>query len=108
MRRHERVADADETEPGPPMTLGNAAANHVRIIVWCKACQHQVELDPGEMAARYDHTISAQVEAPRHSDPLHCGRAWWGQRSGPLEGTERSAGWGHSGDLDARADAGSG
>jgi hypothetical protein len=38
---------------GPPMTLGNAAAAQVRLIVWCKACQHQVEPAPVEMAARY-------------------------------------------------------
>jgi len=35
------------------MTLRNAAINHVRIIVWCKACKHQVEPDPAETAARY-------------------------------------------------------
>jgi hypothetical protein len=35
------------------MTLGAAAAAQVRLIVWCKACQHQVEPDPAEMAARY-------------------------------------------------------
>jgi hypothetical protein len=35
------------------MTLGNAAAARVRLILWCKDCQHQVEPDPGEMAARY-------------------------------------------------------
>jgi Zn finger protein HypA/HybF involved in hydrogenase expression len=35
------------------MTLGSAAAAQVRLIVWCKACQHQVEPDPAEMAARY-------------------------------------------------------
>ena len=35
------------------MTLGNAAAARVRLIVWCKECQHQVEPDPAEMAARY-------------------------------------------------------
>jgi len=35
------------------MTLGNAAAAHARLIVWCTACQHQVEPDPAEMAARY-------------------------------------------------------
>jgi hypothetical protein len=29
------------------MTLGNAAATRVRLIVWCKECQHQVEPDPG-------------------------------------------------------------
>jgi Zn finger protein HypA/HybF involved in hydrogenase expression len=35
------------------MTLGNAAAAHVRLIVWCKACGRQVEPDPAEMAQRY-------------------------------------------------------
>ena len=35
------------------MTLGNAAAARVRLIVWCKDCQHQVEPDPAEIAARY-------------------------------------------------------
>jgi hypothetical protein len=35
------------------MTLGAAAAAKVRLIVWCKDCQHQVEPDPAEMAARY-------------------------------------------------------
>jgi hypothetical protein len=35
------------------MTLGNAAAARVRLIVWCKACGHRVEPDPGEMATRY-------------------------------------------------------
>jgi hypothetical protein len=35
------------------MTLGAAAAASVRLIVWCRGCGHQVEPDPGEMAARY-------------------------------------------------------
>jgi hypothetical protein len=38
---------------GPPMTLGNAAAARVRLIVWCLDCRHQVEPDPTEMAGRY-------------------------------------------------------
>jgi hypothetical protein len=38
---------------GPPMTLRNAAAARVRLIVWCKACCHQVEPDAAEMAERY-------------------------------------------------------
>ena len=44
---------------GPPMTLGNAAAAPVRLIVWCKDCQHQIEPDPAQQAARYgpDTTI---------------------------------------------------
>jgi hypothetical protein len=32
------------------MTLGNAAVTRVRLIVWYKDCQHQVEPDPAEMA----------------------------------------------------------
>jgi hypothetical protein len=35
------------------MTLGNAAAAHVRLIVGCQECSHQVEPNPAEMAARY-------------------------------------------------------
>ena len=31
---------------GLPMTLGVAAAAGVRLIVWCKDCQHQVEPGP--------------------------------------------------------------
>jgi len=42
-----------KSEAGPPMTLGAAAAAGVRLIVWCKACQHQVEPNPAEMATRY-------------------------------------------------------
>jgi hypothetical protein len=40
------------------MTLRNAAAARVRLIVWCKACRHRVELDPGEMSARYGASTS--------------------------------------------------
>ena len=35
------------------MTLGVAAADQVRLIVWCKECVRQVEPDPAEMAVRY-------------------------------------------------------
>jgi hypothetical protein len=35
------------------MTLGNAAAARVRLIVWCRSCQRQVEPDPAEQAQRY-------------------------------------------------------
>jgi hypothetical protein len=38
---------------GPPMTLGNAAAAGVRLVVWCRDCGRQVEPDPGEMVERY-------------------------------------------------------
>ena len=42
-----------KSEPGPPMTLGDAAAAGVRLIVWCWDCRHQVEPDPAEQATRY-------------------------------------------------------
>jgi hypothetical protein len=42
-----------------PMTLGNAAAAHVRLTVWCHDCNYQIEPDPAEMAARYAGTMQA-------------------------------------------------
>jgi hypothetical protein len=41
-----------KSEPGPPMTLGIAAAAHVRLIVWYRDCRHQVEPDSAEHARR--------------------------------------------------------
>ena len=35
------------------MTLGGAAAAGLRLIVWCRGCQHRVEPDPAEMVTRY-------------------------------------------------------
>jgi hypothetical protein len=35
------------------MMLGAATAAKVRRIMWRKSCDHQVEPDPAEMAARY-------------------------------------------------------
>jgi hypothetical protein len=68
-----------KSEPGPPLTLGNAAAARVRLIVWCKGCQRQVEPDPAEMAAQY----GAQTPMFDWRERLvysHCGSrqpAWW-------------------------------
>jgi hypothetical protein len=39
------------------MTLGNAAAAKVRLIVWCKGCCRQLEPDVTAMAATYDADI---------------------------------------------------
>jgi hypothetical protein len=47
-----------KSAPWPPMTLGNAAAARVRLIVWCRDCRHQVEPDPAEMAERYGAEMS--------------------------------------------------
>jgi len=35
------------------MTLGGALAAKVRLIVWCKACQHRAEPDIADQVARY-------------------------------------------------------
>ncbi len=38
---------------GPPMTLSNAAAASVRLLVWCRDCGHRSEPDPAGVAERY-------------------------------------------------------
>jgi hypothetical protein len=52
----------------PPMTLGNAAAAKVRLIVWCRDCRRQVEPNPAEMAARY----GAEMPVREWRDRLVC------------------------------------
>jgi hypothetical protein len=60
------------------MTLGAAAAAGVRLIVWCKACQHQVEPDPAEMAARY----GAETSVLDWRERLVCSRCGGRQADG--------------------------
>jgi hypothetical protein len=74
-----------KSEPGPPMTLGNAAAARVRLIVWCKACQHQVEPDPAEMAAQYGAATSVLDWRER----LVCSRCGGRQADMVVSGTEK-------------------
>ena len=61
------------------MTLGNAAAARVRLIVWCKECQHQVEADPAKMAARYGAKRPSSTGASDWSvpDAGAGGSIWW-------------------------------
>ena len=47
------------------MTLGNAAAAHVRLIVWCKECQHQVEPDPADMVAEFVNGTRPHTAGPQ-------------------------------------------
>jgi hypothetical protein len=67
------------------MTLGNAATTRVRLIVWCKGCQHKVEPDPAEMAERY----GAEMAVLDWRDRLVCSQC--GERSVEMvvTGTER-------------------
>jgi len=57
-----------KSRSGPPMTRGNAANAKVGLIVWCKACGHQVEPDPAEMVARF----GAETSVLAWRDRLVC------------------------------------
>ena len=70
------------------MTLGNAAAARVRLIVWCKACQHQVEPDPAKMAERYGSGTSVIDWRER----LVCSRCGSRKVDMVVTGTERRYG----------------
>jgi hypothetical protein len=72
-------------KPGPPMTLGAAAAAQVRLIVWCKQCQYQVEPDPAEMAARY----GADTSVLDWRERLVCSRCGGRQVDMVVTGTRR-------------------
>lgn len=52
-RRSEKASARLKPCRGPPMTLGVATTAEVRLIIWRKECQHQVEPDPAGMAAQY-------------------------------------------------------
>jgi hypothetical protein len=67
------------------MTLGNAAAARVRLIVWCRDCRHQVEPDPAEMAARY----GAETTVPNWRERLKCGQCGSRNIDMVVTGTER-------------------
>jgi hypothetical protein len=44
------------------MTLGNAAAARIRLIIWCKACGHRSEPDPAEQARWYGADTPARPQ----------------------------------------------
>jgi hypothetical protein len=70
---------------GPPMTLGNAAAAGVRLVVWCRDCRRQVEPDPAEMAERY----GADMTVPDWHARLTCSGCGSRQVDFVVTGTER-------------------
>jgi hypothetical protein len=43
--------NAMRSRPVPAATLGSTARAHLKLIVWCKDCRHQVESDPADGAA---------------------------------------------------------
>jgi hypothetical protein len=67
------------------MTLGNAAAAKAHLIVWCKACGHQVEPDPAQHAQRY----GAETTVPDWRERLVCSRCGSREIDMVVTGTER-------------------
>ena len=57
-------------EEHSPLTLGQALAADVRIITWCKKCEHSFEPDVAELAERYGETTTVIAWAKR----LRCSR----------------------------------
>jgi Zn finger protein HypA/HybF involved in hydrogenase expression len=70
---------------GRPMTRGNAAAQLVRLVVWCRDCRHQVEPDPAEQAARYGADLTVRDWVRR----LKCSRCGSKQVDFVLTGARR-------------------
>jgi hypothetical protein len=59
----------------PLLTLGQAVAAKVRLIVWCKACLHRFEPDTAELAQEHGAATTAggMREALRCTQ---CGAGW--------------------------------
>jgi hypothetical protein len=76
-----------KSEPGPPMTLGSAAAAGVRPIVWCWDCRHQVEPDPAEQAQRY----GAEMTLLDWRERLVCSKCGSREIDMVVTGTKRRA-----------------
>jgi hypothetical protein len=55
---------------GGPMTLGNAAAAQVRLIVWCDDCGHQVNLAPLDLSEK----LGLEFPVPEITRRLRCSR----------------------------------
>jgi hypothetical protein len=51
-----------------PMTLGEALAAKVRLLVWCKKCWHRAEPDVADQVARY----GADTAVPDWAGRLRC------------------------------------
>ena len=46
-----------------PLTLGQALAAHVRLIVWCKSCNHRAEPDVATQVARHGAGMTVKAWA---------------------------------------------
>lgn len=73
------------SKPGPPMTLGNAAAARVRLVVWCRDCRHQVDLDPAAQAQLH----GTEMTAPDWRKRLVCSKCGSRNVDMVVSGTKR-------------------
>ena len=67
------------------MSLGNAAAAGVRLVVWCKSCRRQVEPDAAEVAVLY----GADTPVPDWRNRLVCSGCGGRDVDMVVTGTER-------------------
>jgi len=67
------------------MTPGYAADARVRLILWCKACRRQVDLDPAEMAER----DGAETTVPDWRERLVCSQCGSHEVDMVVSGSER-------------------
>jgi len=76
VHRHAEVGDEVATiakeapkrprrRPMPPLTLGQAVAARVRLIVWCRACQHRFEPDTAALAEEHGAATTVLAWAKR-------------------------------------------
>jgi Zn finger protein HypA/HybF involved in hydrogenase expression len=65
--------------------VSSTAAAHLRLIVWCRDCRHQVEPDPAEMAERY----CAATTVPDWRERLRCSQCGSGNVDMVVTGTQR-------------------
>jgi hypothetical protein len=56
----------------PLVTLGQAVAAKVRLIVWCKACLHRFEPETAELAEQHGDATTVPAWARR----VRCTHAW--------------------------------
>ena len=51
------------------MTLGSAAKAGLRLIVWCRGCQHQVEPEPAQLAELHLQLVEPKEPAREAKEP---------------------------------------
>jgi len=85
-RNNRAVADGvNEAILMPLLTLGQAAGAKVRLIVWCKVCQHRFEPDTAELAEQHGAATTVISWATR----LRCSQCGARDADYVVSGTKR-------------------